>query len=125
LEITGKIEPFAITKGAYFIDAKKIKNLHPIPTPRIAEILENPEEWKGKEVSMDGTFLTKKRCRDGYWVTMGYPEIKVHVPHGATIAKDYSYEKWLEELLPGHTIWIYGDVKFSNGESYIEASIFM
>jgi hypothetical protein len=100
-----------------FVSADKIINLHPIQEVSIQEILKNPKRWKGKEVSVHGTCLSKEKCKDGYWVTLGYPEFMLH------ISFENVEKEWADNLSIGNTPTASGVVKFRDGEPYLETLV--
>jgi hypothetical protein len=100
-----------------FVNAKKIINLHSIQRVSIQEILNNPKRWKGKEVSVHGTCLSKEKCEGGYWVTLGYPEFMLH------ISFENVEREWADNLSIGNTPTASGVVKFRDGEPYLETLV--
>ena len=99
------------------LHADKIINLHPIQEASIPEILKNPRKWEGKEVEVYGTCLSKEKCEDGYWITLGYPEFKLHVSAGTQAMEE---AVWIGQ---GNNAEAAGVVKLQDGEPYLETRV--
>jgi hypothetical protein len=111
------------SRGHPRLNARKIVNLHPIQEVSIQEILDNPAKWEGKEVEVRGTCLSKEKCEDGYWATIGRPELRLHFSADRLVT-DQRLKRMVSLLgTHGSTPTAMGIVKLLDEEPYLEVEV--